>query len=340
MGDDRNRPASPIRVLVADNSLFHTQLLMGALNRDPDLQVVSSDLDAASLIAASITQKIDVFVISAFADDDSQRGFRTLEELRQTHPDTRAIILLDCSRTESILEAFRAGARGVFDHQESSEMLCQCIRKVHGGQVWVNNEQMALVLDALASAPKVRAVDRNGMNLLSKREAEVVTYLAEGLSNREIAEQLGLSQHTVKNHLFRIFDKLGVSNRIELLFMTLSQSTATTPLLQDLLREPGGSYDEPSLALCEKAAEQGVLSAQLMLARSSWTGRASESDVIRAYIWFCAALDQVTRTKNAVKKAMNPAQLAEAECRVRERLNKSQRIESLSVQDLRVTNAA
>jgi TPR repeat protein len=142
-----------------------------------------------------------------------------------------------------------------------------------------------------------------------------------------------LSQHTVKNHLFRIFDKLGVSNRIELLFMTLSHSTAATRPLQDLLGEPDGSYDEPSLALCEKAAEEGVLSAQLMLARSSWTGRASDSDVIRAYVWFCAALDQLTRAKNAVKKAMNPSQLAEAERRARERLNKSQRIEpSLSAQ--------
>ncbi len=127
----------------------------------------------------------------------------------------------------------------MFDHQESSDMLCQCIRKVHGGQVWVNNEQLALVLDALASAPKVRAVNRNGMNLLSSREAEVVSYLAEGLSNREIAAHLGLSQHTVKNHLFRIFDKLGVSNRIELLFMTLSPSTVATPLLRGLLEEPG-----------------------------------------------------------------------------------------------------
>jgi two-component system nitrate/nitrite response regulator NarL len=165
MGDDRH--ASKIRVLVADSSRFHTQLLVGALNCDPDLQVVNSDLDAASVVAVSMTQKIDVFVLSAFADEDGHRGFRTLEELRQTYP-------------ESILEAFRAGARGVFNHQESADMLCQCIHKVHGGQVWVNNEQVALVLDALASAPKVRAVNRNGMNLLSRREAEVVTCLARG----------------------------------------------------------------------------------------------------------------------------------------------------------------
>jgi DNA-binding CsgD family transcriptional regulator len=169
------------------------------------------------------------------------------------------------------------------------------------------------------------------MNLLSRREAEVVTCLAEGLSNREIAEQLGLSQHTVKNHLFRIFDKLGVSNRVELLFMTLSHGAAASSPLQGLLEDKGGGYDEATSALIEKAAEQGAVAAQLMLARSSWTKRASDSDVISAYLWFCVALDQVTRTKNTVKKSMNPAQLAEAERRVRERLNKSSIEPSLSI---------
>jgi DNA-binding CsgD family transcriptional regulator len=166
------------------------------------------------------------------------------------------------------------------------------------------------------------------MNLLSKREAEVVGSLSEGLTNREIGERLGLSQHTIKNHMFRIFDKLGVSNRIELMFMTLSPGTAPS-LLQGLLKDPAGDCDEATLPLCEKAAEHGVLAAQLMLARIAWTGRASDSDVVRSYMWFCVALDQVTRTKNSVTKAMNPAQLAEVERRVREKLDKSHRSQDL-----------
>jgi DNA-binding NarL/FixJ family response regulator len=323
--DNPKRQAGTIRVLVADNSRFHTQLLVGVLRQDSDFQVVSSDLNLASLIAASISQKTHVFILSAFADEDAQRGFRILEELRVTNPNARAVILLDSSKPQSVLEAFRAGARGVFDHQESSDMLSQCIREVHAGQVWLNNEQVALVLDALAAAPKVRAVGPNGMNLLSKREADVVRCLAEGLTNREIADRLGLSQHTIKNYLFRIFDKLGVSNRIELMFMTVSQGAAP-PLLPDLLKDPAGDYDEATLALCEKAAEQGALAPQLLLARVSWTGSVRDSDVIQAYKWYCVALDQLTRTKNNVKTAMNPTQLAEAEGRVRELLNKLRRI--------------
>lgn len=325
-----NGHANKIRVLVADNSRFHTQLLAGVLNRDSDLQVVSSELDVATRVAESSSQKIDVFVLSAFAEGDAQRGFKILQELREKNPHTRAVMLLDSSKPESILEAFRAGASGVFDHQESSDMLCQCIRLVHEGQVWISNKQMALVLEAFASSPKVRAVNERGMNLLSRREVEVVRCLAEGLTNREIAQQLGLSQHTIKNYLFRIFDKLGVSNRIELLFMTLSKGTAVPPLLQGLLSDPADHYDEPTLALFQKAAERGVVAAQLVLARISWTGRGSDSDVIRAYTWFSVAIERLTHTKNAVKAAMNPLQLAEAERNLSGWLNKSRGIEPSS----------
>src|SRR6202163_972780 len=85
---------------------------------------------------------------------------------------------------------------------------------------------MSFAVEALASSPVLRAVDANGLSLLSKREMDVVRSLAEGLTNREIAERLGLSQHTIKNYLFRVYDKLGVSSRLELLFMTLTQAGA------------------------------------------------------------------------------------------------------------------
>src|SRR5438445_10272924 len=88
---------------------------------------------------------------------------------------------------------------------------------------------MSFAVEALASSPVIRAVDAKGLSLLSKRELEVVRRLAEGLSNREIAERLGLSQHTIKNYLFRVFDKLGVSSRLELLFMTLNHAAYFAP---------------------------------------------------------------------------------------------------------------
>ena len=323
MQQDSNQGCK-VRVLVADNSPFHTQLLAGALKRDPDFEVVSSNLSAASLRTASRNQPIDVFVLSAFADGDGQRGLKVLQELREASPQLRAVVLLNASTPDSILEAFRAGAKGVFHVQEPHDLLCRCIRRVHEGEAWVSREQMTLLLEAMASKPKIRAVDGKGMNLLSKREAEVVRYLAEGLTNREIAQRIGLSQHTIKNYLFRIFDKLGVSNRIELLFMTLSHTTTAQLLLQDLMMEPADRYDDATFASCQRAAEHGVVAAQLALARMLSMGRANDRDLVKAYAWYCIAIDQVTHTKNNLKKKMSPAQLSLAELRLREWLNRSQ----------------
>lgn len=313
-----------IRVLVADNSAFHTELLVAALKRDPALQVVSSDLKAESLAAASSSQRIDVFVLSAFSNGDAELGFKVLQQLRETTPYVRAVMLLDSSTPESILAAFRAGARGVFHHQESSEVLCRCIHRVHEGQAWVSHQQMSLVLEALASAPKIRAFDGKGMALLSTREVQVVTYLAEGLTNREIAERMSLSQHTIKNYLFRIFDKLGVSNRVELLFMTLSQATAAHVLSKGLPMDPANGYDEETFISCQKAAEDGLITAQVALARMFSMGRMCDRDLTQAFVWFCIAIDEINSAKNIVKKAMNPEQLAEAARRVRDALDKSQ----------------
>jgi DNA-binding NarL/FixJ family response regulator len=247
MKDVQDSQGEVIRVLVADDTRIHTQLLAEALKRDPGLDVISSPSHSRDLIATATMQIVDVVVISSNLDEEPLRGFEVLRGMRASRPELRAIMLLDSSKRESILQAFRAGARGIFSRHESVETLSKCVRSVHQGQIWANSQQMSFAVEALASSPTVRAVDANGLNLLSKRELEVVRSLAEGLTNREIAERLGLSQHTIKNYLFRVFDKLGVSSRLELLFMTLSQAGAP-PLTSELLLEPpkNGSGNHPS----------------------------------------------------------------------------------------------
>jgi DNA-binding NarL/FixJ family response regulator len=218
-----------IRVLVLDDSRIHTQLLADALRRDRQLDIISTPSNVDELIEAARSQKIDIFVLGCKLGEESLSGIEVLRELTASQPRMRAIMLMDSCKRESIVQAFRAGAKGIFSRQESVETLCKCIRSVHGGQIWANSQQMSFAVEALASSPVVRALDANGTSLLSKRELDVVRSLAEGLTNREIAERLGLSQHTIKNYLFRVFDKLGVSNRLELLFMTLSQTRSWEP---------------------------------------------------------------------------------------------------------------
>jgi DNA-binding NarL/FixJ family response regulator len=213
-----------IRVLVADDSRIHTQLLGDALRRDRYLEIISPPARSRDFVEAVKTQRVSVVVLSANLDEEPLRGFEVLRQLRAACPGILGVMLLDSSRKEAVLQAFHAGARGIFSRHEPVESLSKCIRCVYDGQIWANSQQMAFAVEELAGSPVVRAIDANGLSLLSKRELEVVRSLAEGLTNREIAERLGLSQHTIKNYLFRVYDKLGVSSRLELLFMTLTQA--------------------------------------------------------------------------------------------------------------------
>jgi DNA-binding CsgD family transcriptional regulator len=186
---------------------------------------------------------------------------------------------------------------------------------VHQGQIWADSGDVALVIEALAATPRMCLPAANGLNLLSKRESDVVQCLVQGLTNREIAERLGLSQHTVKNYLFRVFDKLGVSNRTELLFMTLSQGgiAQETSEHEPAANSPNGRPSEASLEALRKAAEAGTTSAQLSLSQAYWARNAQPEDLVRAYMWHLVATQRADEARQVIKKMMTAKQIEEAE---------------------------
>jgi DNA-binding NarL/FixJ family response regulator len=134
-------------------------------------------------------------------------------------------MLLDSRDREAVVAAFRSGARGVFFRDEPLESLGKCVHAVHLGQVWANSLHLVYLLEALGKAAPMRLQDARGFDLLSKRQEDVVRLVSEGMTNREISLQLGLSEHTVRNYLFRVFDKLGVSTRVELVLYCLQRRT-------------------------------------------------------------------------------------------------------------------
>jgi DNA-binding NarL/FixJ family response regulator len=118
---------------------------------------------------------------------------------------------------ELVVSAFRSGARGIFCISDTHfRLLCRCIQRIADGQIWANTEQLNFLLALVSEVPSLRVLNSRGEQILTPREEQVVALVAEGMSNRDIAGELDLSEHTVKKYLFRIFDTLGVSSRVEL----------------------------------------------------------------------------------------------------------------------------
>jgi DNA-binding NarL/FixJ family response regulator len=214
-----------VRVLVADATLMACGLVSARLKRHRQLQVVGYAASVDELVRLMEQARPEVAVISATLQDGPLSGLAIVPEICSKNSGTRVILMIDRSEPELVVQAFRAGARGVFSRAKSRlDLLCKCVICVHKGQIWADSEQLGFLVEAMGRMPAVRMVKPDRATLLTKREEDLLRLVAEGLGNREIAHQLNLSEHTVKNYMFRIFDKLGVSNRVELVLYALSSS--------------------------------------------------------------------------------------------------------------------
>ena len=206
------------RVLIALESPMDSQLLLDALKRSRRQSLVATCAASKHDIFHSFArQDIDVALINVDLEDGPLAGLQALPDLYASYPQTPVVMLFDRWQDDLVLHAFRAGAKGVFCRLERAlDMLWKCIDAVHRGQVWANTRQMHLVLESLRKTAPIQAVSSPGLKSLTNREGLVATLVAEGLPNKAIALRLGISEHTVSNYLFRIYNKLGISNRVEL----------------------------------------------------------------------------------------------------------------------------
>ena len=213
----------PINVVVADYDVLACRLLAGRLRKHRSFQVTECAQNVVATLELMRRIRPSVALVSANLPGDPKGGLKVLRETRSWLPRVRSIMLLENADQQSVIDAFRAGARGVFLRSAFSfESLCKCVHRVHQGQVWADSNQLIHVLEAFAQTEPMPFVNPEGMKLLSRRENEVVRAVVAGYSNREIADRLSLSEHTVKNYVFRIFEKLGISSRVELVHYALA----------------------------------------------------------------------------------------------------------------------
>ena len=219
-----------IRVLVADSNLTQSHLLSSALRRQSCFTVACCESELYNCLHALELLPVDVILwANRLANDSSSVDIEALRCLHQKHPQTLLVLLADAYDRDLVISALRAGVRGLFcQASQPFKALCKCIHMVHEGQIWTNNEQLMYLIDTLEYGPKLHVTNSRGESLLTPREEQVVAQVAAGLANVAIAHHLRVAENTVKKSLLRIFDKLGVSNRVELVLYALAQREMKT----------------------------------------------------------------------------------------------------------------
>ena len=205
-----------IRLLIAEDTRMACQLLKDGLRRSRlGLGEIYSAVTMGDVTTLSDLHAVDVALISEDLQDGIHKGLEAVELLRADHPQIRSVVLVRRICRELTLEAFRSGAKGVFCRMEPIETLAKCILAVHKGQVWADSEQLEVILEALVEVKPVQVTNLPGAYVLTNREEQVARLVADGLTNRQVAKKLGLSEHTVSNCLFKIYERLGISSRVQ-----------------------------------------------------------------------------------------------------------------------------
>jgi two-component system nitrate/nitrite response regulator NarL len=218
---------APLRVLIVGQDSLLNGLLANAVMNDLGCDAIT--MQSADLLRALGTNDSTLVIISADLDSKPGAGFDLAARVSCAHPGAPIVILLDVPTRAAVSKAFHCGARGVFDRQESITEFIDCIEHVRRGLLWAGKEACDAFLEAFRSLPNPGRLTEGDSKTLTKRELQVVQCAARGKSNKTIACELCLSEHTVKNYLFRAFQKLGTSSRAELLFYLTVQGHSLGP---------------------------------------------------------------------------------------------------------------
>jgi DNA-binding NarL/FixJ family response regulator len=204
-----------IRVVIADDHPIVRDRLRRLLTAEEDIDVVGEAADGQVLLENMPAWRPDVILLDLRMPNTD--GLTALQTLKSTNNPAKVIILTASDDKNEFVQAMKLGCAGIVLKQTSADLIIKAIRKVHAGEIWLDAHTTAQVMRQFASAEVANAIGKTRERApLSAREREIVALVAQGYKNKEMAEKMFISEQTVKNHLHNIFDKLGVSDRLEL----------------------------------------------------------------------------------------------------------------------------
>src|ERR1044071_655041 len=215
----RERRKGNVRLVIADDHPIVRDGLKKLLQLEEDFEVVGEASDGREVLDK--VQELDPDVLLLDLRMPNLDGLAALQALQQTNKRTRVIILTASEDKNEFVQAMKLGCSGIVLKQTAPDLIVKSIRKVHSGEIWLDSHTTAAVMRQFSTAlegghPSASGTKGRERSPLSTREREIVALVAQGYKNKEMAEKMFISEETVKNHLHNIFDKLGVSDRLEL----------------------------------------------------------------------------------------------------------------------------
>ena len=209
------KSAPTINIVISDDHALFREGLRKLLEAEPGMQIVGEAVDGEETV--KVVRQLKPHVLLLDLSLPKLSGLEVLAELSKLELQTRTIMLTAAIEREQVVEALQLGVRGIVLKHSALQLLLKSIHCVNEGQYWVGQEGVSDLIHALRRLKPSRAVSEAPRNFgLSSREMEVIALIVAGYTNKDLARELGISENTAKHHLTNIFDKLGVSNRLEL----------------------------------------------------------------------------------------------------------------------------
>ncbi len=207
-----------VRIVIADDHPIVRDGLKKLLLLEDDFEVVGEAGDGREVLEK--VQELDPDVLLLDLRMPNLDGLAALQALQQTNKRTRVIVLTASEDKNEFVQAMKLGCSGIVLKQTAPDLIVKSIRKVNAGEIWLDSHTTAAVMRQFSTGLEGNGSASGGKGRerspLSAREREIVALVAQGYKNKEMAEKMFISEQTVKNHLHNIFDKLGVSDRLEL----------------------------------------------------------------------------------------------------------------------------